>query len=165
MNKFLSAVDAISQKTGEWSSFFIFPMILAVVYEVTMRYVFESPTEWVFETALFLFAGMVILGGCYVHKEKAHIGMDVVYNRLPPRARAVLDMVTFFIFLAFVGVLLQQSTIMAVDAWVRQSRSDSPWGPPLYPVITTIPLGALLLLLQGVAKFVRDLRVVKRGQT
>jgi len=33
----------------------------------------------------------------------------------------------------------------------------TPWYPPLYPLKLTIPLAAFLILLQGLAKFVRDL--------
>ena len=164
MNRFLSTVDKISQKTGEMVSLLIFPMILIIVYEVTMRYFFNNPTKWVFETALFLFAASVILSGCYVLKEHGHVGMDFFYLRLSIRKRATLDVITSFIFFAFIGVLLYQSTIMAVDCWSISARSNSSWGPPIYPIVTTIPVAAFLLLLQGLAKLIRDLHLAITGK-
>ena len=37
------------------------------------------------------------------------------------------------------------------------------FAPPLWPIKMTIPLGALLILLQGLAKFIRDLQLVIYG--
>jgi len=164
MNRFLLIIDNISQKTGVASSLLIFPLIACVVYEVTMRYFFNNPTEWVFEMALFLYAASVVLGGCYNQKEHGHVGMDVLYSRLSTRKRAILDVITSFIFFAFIGVLLVQSTKMTIHSWAIGARTDTPWGPPVYPIVTTIPVAALLLLLQGVAKFIRDLHLAITGK-
>jgi len=158
MKKLLSAMDKVSHLTGVAVSMLIFPMIAIVVYEVIARYFLHRPSQWVFETALFLFGGMTVLGGCYVLKEKHHVGMDVFYAIFSLRTRAIFDLITSLVFFAFIGVLLWQSTIMAWDSWTMNQHSESVWGPPLYPIVTTIPLGALLLLLQGIAKFIRDLR-------
>ena len=163
MNRFLLTIDNISQKTGVIASFMIFPLIACVVYEVTMRYFFNNPTEWVFETALFLFAASMMLGGCYVLKQHGHVGMDFFYLRLSTRKRAMLDVITSFIFFAFIGVLLFNSIGMAINSWAIGAHTDTPWGPPVYPVVTTIPVAALLLLLQGVAKFIRDLHLAITG--
>lgn len=164
MNKFLSVIDNISQKTGEIVSLLIFPLIAIVVYEVIMRYFFHNPTEWVFEAALFLFGASMVLGGCYVLKEHRHVGMDVLHSRLSLRKRAILDVITAFIFFAFIGVLLFESIRMAINSWSMTAHSESPWGPPIYPIVTTIPIAAFLLLLQGVAKFIRDFRLAITGR-
>jgi len=158
MNKLLSAIDKLSHLAGISSSLLIFPLIGFVVYEVFCRYFLNRPTEWVFETALFLFGGMAVLGGCYVLKEKHHAGMDLLYGSLSTKARAILDLITSLVFFTFIGVLFYQSTIMAWDSWALNQHSESVWGPPLYPIVMTIPLGALLLLLQGIANFIRNVR-------
>jgi TRAP-type mannitol/chloroaromatic compound transport system permease small subunit len=41
--------------------------------------------------------------------------------------------------------------------------SFTDWGPPLYPVKFTVFLGSLLLLLQGVANFIRDFYFAATG--
>jgi len=38
------------------------------------------------------------------------------------------------------------------------------WAPPVYPIKTLIPISALLFLLQGIAKFIRDFKIVISGQ-
>jgi len=45
---------------------------------------------------------------------------------------------------------------LAWDSLSRFEHSQSAWNPPLYPVKLMIPLGALLLMLQGLAKLILD---------
>jgi TRAP-type mannitol/chloroaromatic compound transport system permease small subunit len=52
-------------------------------------------------------------------------------------------------------------------AWLSVSSgeySQSTWGPPVWPVRLTIPLGALLILLQGVTKYIRVIITVVTGK-
>jgi len=46
---------------------------------------------------------------------------------------------------------------------MMREHTQTPWGPPYYPLKIVIPLSAFLLLLAGVAKFIRDFfRAYKR---
>ena len=38
------------------------------------------------------------------------------------------------------------------------------WAPPFYPVKFMMPVGALMLLLQGVVWFIRDLHIAVTGR-
>jgi len=38
--------------------------------------------------------------------------------------------------------------------------TETIWEPPIYPLKLTIPIAGFLLLLQGLAKFIRDLIIV-----
>src|SRR5690606_42064602 len=80
------------------------------------------------------------------------------------RARAFCDVLTSGAFFIFAGTVLYFGASMAWDSLSRLEHSQSAWNPPLYPVKLTIPLGALLLLLQGLAKFLNDLTVLVRGE-
>ena len=90
--------------------------------------------------------------------------MDVIYMRLSLRLRAILDVVTFSLFLTFVGVLLWQTWEYALVALSKLETSNSVWSPPVYPVKMLMPIGAFMLLLQGVAKFIRDLYILFTGK-
>ena len=39
---------SVSRKEGEFASFLVYPLLFVVVYEVLMRYGFNSPTTWGF---------------------------------------------------------------------------------------------------------------------
>lgn len=154
--RLLRIIDHISNWSGRIASFLILVMIAIVVYEVVLRYAFDRPTMWAHESAQFVFGAMSILGGGYVLYRGSHVKMDVVYSRCSPRTKAILDLITAPIFFCFAATLLWTSGEIAWESIQELERSNSQWRPPIYPIKSLIPVAALLVLLQGVAKFVRD---------
>ena len=47
--------------------------------------------------------------------------------------------------------------ILAWESLALFEHTDSAWNPPIYPVKLTIPIGAFLLLAQGIVKLRRDI--------
>ena len=75
--------------------------MLAVTYEVAMRYIFNRPTTWSMEINQFLFCAIVALGGAYTLSKEGHVSVDILYNHLKPRAKAIASMVTSLLLFAF----------------------------------------------------------------
>ena len=98
-------------------------------------------------------------------KEKKHVRTDIIYGRLSRKWQAILDIIFFgVIFLPFVGVLLWKTTENAIFAWQINERTFSMWGPPIAPSKTVFALSFLLLALQGIAKLLRDIVYVVKGE-
>ena len=146
---------------GDWSGKIISPLLAAVIviliYEIVMRYVFNTPTNWAHETSQFLFASYALLSGAYTFRHRLHVNMDIIYNRFSPRMKAIVDLLTSFIALCFIISLLWWGGLTAWESVQLRETSTTNWAPPLYPVKLMLPLGAALLLLQWLAKFIRDL--------
>jgi len=163
LRKACQVFDAISEWTGKGVSFLIIPMVLVLVYEVIMRYGFNSPTLFAHETSLFLYGTTGMLAGAWVLRRDGHVRMDAIYGRLPLRVRAIIDLATAPLFFLLVGVVLWTGWDMAYFSVKMNERTQTPWGPPYYPLKLAIPVSAFLLLLAGVSKFIRDLfRAYKR---
>ena len=156
----LTIVDKINEWVGRLTSFLIIPLIAVMVWGVTLRYVFDSPLVWSDEMSQFIFGGYIMLGGGYALLKEAHVNVPILHSRLRPRARAALDLITSVLFYGFCGVMLWKGIDMAWPSLKGLEHSFSVWGPPVYPVKLTIPIGAFLLLLQGMAKFARDFMVM-----
>ena len=62
----------------------------------------------------------------------------------------------FPLFAIYIGVLFWMGAEFALDSVLEGERSGSAWNPPIYPVKLVIPLGVLLMLLQGLAQLVHD---------
>ena len=139
-------------------------MVGVTTFEVIMRYVFLSPTRWGHETTVYLSGIMYLMGGAYVLYLRRHAMVDVVYGRLSPRIRAIMDLVTFPAFFLFCGVLLWAGAEYFWASAAIRETTTSEWAPPIYPVKLFIPLGALLILLQGLAKFIRDFNIAIKGK-
>ena len=157
----LSVAENINQWMGRITLYLVFMLPAVMLYEVVLRYIFNSPTIWAFEVSNFLFGGIIILGGGYLLLHKGHVSVDIIYNRLSVRGRAILDLCTAPLFFLFVGVLLWQGTDMFWTSLSRWENSPSVWGPALWPVKLLIPVGCGLMLIQLLVNFVKNIMIVR----
>lgn len=156
LNGFLHTIDSISIGFGKIVSHGALLMMGSIIYDVTARYFFFRPTIWAEETGRFLLTGYFLLGGAYTLCLEAHVKMDVLYGRLSPRKRAILDLFTASIFFFLMFILLWYGFEMAWKSIKTLERTESIWAPFLFPVKICIPIGCFILFLQGLAKFIRD---------
>jgi len=139
-------------------------LVFEIVYDVVLRYVFNRPTIWSFDLSAYIFGAFFILGGAYTLRHRAHVNMDVIYLRLTPRTRAALDVVTSFLFFLFCGIMLWKGAEVAWHSIQIRETTATLWHPPVYIVRLVVPIGAFLILLQGLAKLIRDLHMVISGR-
>ena len=94
-----------------------------------------------------------LLGAAFTLKRDAHVRVDLVYQRLSPRARALADLVgTLVLLLPFCVFLFWVSLDYVGMAWSLRESSREPGGlPGVYLLKTLIPIAAALLGLQGIA--------------
>jgi TRAP-type mannitol/chloroaromatic compound transport system permease small subunit len=150
-------IDGVSVFVGRITCISIFVLMLVMVYEVFARYIFNSPTIWAMELSSYLMIIFVALGGAYVLKENAHVNVDIVCSRLSDRARAVLDSITFPLFVLFLYFFFTLSAKQAITSVKFMHRSGTIWDVPIWPIKILLALGVGLVLIQGTAKFIRDL--------
>jgi len=160
----LRFIDSQSDWTGRIGSVFIFGILGALLFEIFARYLFNSPTDWAHETSAFIFGSYFLLAGAYVLSIRGHVSIDIVYGRLPVRAQAILNLVTFIFLLLMCITLIWWGGQAALRAWQTGETSNSLWQPPTAPIRMMIPIGAFLLLIQGIAKFIRNLNTAITGK-
>ncbi|MCL0097111.1 TRAP transporter small permease subunit [Dehalococcoidia bacterium] len=157
MRNFLSIIENISEWTGKIISVLFMVTVIVIAFEVVMRYVFRDPTLWGFETMIYLCAVLYMIGGAYTLYHRQHVNVDVLYNRCSPRQKALLDLLTYPFFVLFVGLLLWATTERFWDAFTIGEGSGTVWNPPISPMFLTMAIGCLLLMLQGLADFIRNI--------
>ena len=165
MRSILAGVDTVSELSGKLVSILIFFMTGVLFLEVTLRYVFNAPTIWAHELTVHLFGAYSVLAGAYVLLHHQHIKIDIIYGLFSPRGRAIIDSVTYLFFFLFIVVMLRYGIMTAWRAVeLRQTVSPSPWGSPLWPLKLTLPIAAFLMLAQGLAHFIRALKMAITGK-
>jgi len=156
-------VDTLNDWVGRVMSFGILFMFVLVLSEVIRRYFFNAPTVWGTELTQFIFGMYVILSGGHILRWGGHVNVDILYNRFGTRAKAIIDIGTFFLFFLFCGMMLLYGGSLAWESLSIWEHSNSAWHPPIYPVKMMIPIGAFLVLLQGIAKLIRDILTLVDG--
>jgi len=163
LKKLLSVIDAISIGTGKVTSWLILLVVGFIIYEILMRYVFHLPTLWVSESMVFGAGLTYVLGAAWALQDNRHVKIDLIYGRLTLRQRAVIDSITFVFFALYMSVFLWATAEYARRSVSVMETSGSAWDPPVYPIKLAMMAGIVLLLLQGIAKFIRDLHFAIKG--
>lgn len=154
------AVTWLNDRLGRLVSFLALGMFGLLIVEVALRYVLRAPTVWTNELAQMLFGAYAVLAGGYLLAHRAHVNVDILYARFPPRVRAGIDVVTSALFFVFVLVLVTEGGSLAWESVERLEHSQSAWNPPIWPIKLALPIGAGLLLLQGIVQLIHDILVV-----
>jgi len=161
----LSAVDRCNEIVAKIFAWAMVALVLTMSYEVVSRYVFGKPTLWSYDVSYFLGSMTLMLGMAYTLQVKGHVSIDIIYNRFSPRGRALLYVI-FALTLFFPLWILMVKAMVPHTIFSWNSRETSwvgTWQPIIYPFKTWITLGVVMLLLQGVAEFIRDLYVLITG--
>lgn len=165
MNTFLSIIDKISEISGKLFAWLIIPLVGGLLYEVTARYIFNAPTIWAYDMTYILYGVHFMMGAAYLLSLGGHIRIDVFYQRLSPRNKAIVDICGYLLlFFPVMAALLVFGTKFAAFSWqMKEKAFTTAWLPIIYPFKAVFPIGIFLLLLQGIAIFIRNLRVAVRG--
>ena len=154
-------LDSVSDFVGVYISYWTTLAVFIYYYEVLSRYFFNSPTNWAHEGAFLMLGMQYLLAGNYGFKENALVSVDVIYNHLSRRTQAVLDISSSAFFFLFTVALLVTGWFFLVDAYVQQEVTMNEWLIKYWPIKSTIVIGSLLLILQGISKLSKDIIVLK----
>ncbi|MDS1142236.1 TRAP transporter small permease subunit [Pusillimonas sp. SM2304] len=143
-------VDGISWVASRLADVSVVVLIVAMVYEVAARYLFDAPTDWAFDIAYMCSGALFLLGVSWALKEDAHIRIDILRNRMSPRVAGVVEGITYLMVLApFFAVLSYIAIGRTFKAWqTGEVEMVSPWAPLMWPFYLTIAIGLTALTLQ-----------------
>jgi TRAP-type mannitol/chloroaromatic compound transport system permease small subunit len=154
-------VDVTNAWVGKIMAYSVFLIFVLLIVEVIRRYFLNSPTVWANELTQMIFGAYAVLGGGYILYTGGHANVDIVFSRLTRRTQAKIDILTFALFALFCIMMLYYGGSLAWESLIMLESSASAWDPPIWPIKLMIPLGALLLFLQGIAKFIRDIMIAR----
>ncbi len=166
LKRLAGAYESMNNRWGVFVGYWIYAIVVIIFIEVVARYGFNAPTSWANHLARLIFGGFIVMGGAYTLLHGGHTRMDLIYRRLPSdRARAIVDVVTSGLFFLFCGALLYVAIPYVWQATLVDRRIHSwVWDVREWPTLWTIPVAAVLLLIQGLITLVRDLRLAIWGK-
>jgi TRAP-type mannitol/chloroaromatic compound transport system permease small subunit len=155
-------IERITGGFGLLAAVIVAPLILATVYEVFSRYLFNAPTIWAYELAYMAMGTSFLLGAAYTLRERGHIRIDVAYVHLSPRIQALIDVVGYLVLcLPVTGWLSWGLWNYAYRAYeTGETSGESAWNPVIWPFRIVFFLGILLLALQATAELIKAVRIV-----
>jgi TRAP-type mannitol/chloroaromatic compound transport system permease small subunit len=156
-------LDWITEASGRLVAYWTLLSIFVYYYEVVVRFLFNSPTNWVHESMFLMYGMQFLIAGAYAYRSDSHVRVDVFYVKFSDRTKVVVDILTSFFFFVFTGTLLVTGFTYAELAVKLGEVSFSEWAIQYWPIKIAIPVGALLLLFQGLSKLIKDVRLLVGG--
>jgi TRAP-type mannitol/chloroaromatic compound transport system permease small subunit len=149
-------IDRLNDTVGRAVIWLVLAAVLISAGNALMRYgVNMSSNAWL-EIQWYLFSLIFMLGAGYTLKHNGHVRIDVVYGRLSPRAQALIDLVGSLLFLLPMAALIGWLSWAGFqESYHIAETSPDAGGLLRWPVKLAMPLGFLLLALQGLAEAIR----------
>ena len=149
-------VDAVNRLVGRAMMYLIFVMIGILLWSSISRGFFGISYIWSVEMAQFMLTAYYILGGGYSVQLDSHVRMDLFYSRWSTRTQAMADALTSGFLLFYIVFLLVGGISGTIYAIEYNQKNYSSWAPPLAPIKIIMCIGIVLMLLQVIAVFFKD---------
>lgn len=149
MKFFLNFLKTIIDAVGSLCSVLMILMILNVFYDVVMRYFFNDVSIAMQELEWHLYGAMFMFGIGYTLKEDGHVRVDVIYDQLSKKSKAIINILgSLFFALPFTLLILYFSWDYALEAYSMNEGSADPGGLPYRWIIrSVIPVSSIYLLI------------------
>ena len=159
LSRYVQIVDALNERVKVFG-WIVVILALLTTFEVVARDVFNSPTIWSSEVSKQLLAAMAIMAGGYALLHRIHVRTDLLYQRWSTKTKAVIDLVTSPLALAYLGVMLYAAGKSAWKSVISLENISSYFGPPAYPLKLLIVIGVFIFLLQAVVSLIRNFLIL-----
>jgi TRAP-type mannitol/chloroaromatic compound transport system permease small subunit len=159
---FSRTVDAANAAFGRVADWMVLLACAVSAGNALLRYSLSwSSNAWL-EAQWYLFAGMVMLGASYTLFRNEHVRVDLFYGNLSERARLWVDVFGIVVFLLPAMIMLAWMTWpFFLDSWDRNEGSANPGGLLRWPVKVLLPLGFLMVSLQGLSELVKRVALLR----
>ncbi|HOB66233.1 TRAP transporter small permease subunit [Ottowia sp.] len=160
--KFSRAVDWLNAQVGKYVIWLIFAATLISALNAVVRKAFNYSSNGFLEVQWYLFAWSFLLAAGYTLLHREHVRIDVINSRLSKRTQVWIDIIGFAFFLTpLCLVVLYLGAPMVIEKFQSGEMSGNPGGLIRWPVWLALPLGFMLLLLQGLSELVKRMAYLR----
>jgi TRAP-type mannitol/chloroaromatic compound transport system permease small subunit len=163
----INVIDALNEAIGRTVAWLVLGMMIVTGVVVVLRYGFSIGSIALQESVMYLHGIVFMLGIPYALKHDAHVRVDVIYGRLSPRGRDIVNLLGHLLFLLpLAGFIVWVSWDYTGRAWsIREGSAEVGGIEAVFLLKTLIPVLGGLLVLQGMAEITRiALRLLGRAR-
>ena len=154
--RFSGLIDAVNRRVGVAVAWLIVVMTVVSALNAISRKLFNVSSNAFLEIQWYLFAAVFMLAAGYTLLSNEHVRVDILNNRLHTRTRLWIELLCTVLFLfPFTLLVLYYGWPYFMRSFESQEWSLNAGGLILWPVKLLIPVGFLLLFLQGVSQLIK----------
>lgn len=160
-------IDQLNEGVGRSLAWLVPVMAALQCGLVIAEFFFNASSVRIKDAVGYIYALIFLAGAGYTLKQDSHVRVDILYRGWSRRTQAVVDLAgTLCLLLPLFVTILVLSWPDVMRSWAElEGWRQSADGLPLVFVLRTfIPLGAILLILQGLALAIRCLETLTTGE-
>ncbi len=156
------AIDRLNERIGHLVYWLVLAAVLISAANAVVRKAFNYSSNSFLEIQWYLFSLIFLFCAGYTLKHNEHVRIDIITSRLSARARASIDIFgTLFFLLPMALLIMWLSWPVFVDAYTRHEVSTNAGGLIIWPARLMVPIGFLLLILQGLSELIKRIAFLK----
>ena len=149
-------IDRLNEFVGRWVAWLVLAAVLISAGNAIVRKLFDQSSNGLLEIQWYLFAAVFLLAAGYTLLRQEHVKIDVIAGRFSKRTQIWIDIVGICAFLLpFVVVVIDLSLPLVIRAYTMHEMSNNAGGLVRWPVFALLPIGFVLLGLQGVSELIK----------
>ena len=155
-------IDGFTAFIGRWVAWLVLAAVLISATNAVVRKAFNIGSNAFLEIQWYLFAAVFLLAAGYTMMRQEHVRIDVISGRFSKRTQIWIDVIgiTCFLF-PFIFMIIKLAMPLVINAYVTQEVSSNAGGLIRWPVFALLPLGLLLLGIQGVSELIKRIAFLK----
>ncbi len=136
-------------------------LFLVVLWQVFTRYVLNDPSLYSEEAARYLFVGVVFFGAAAAVRDRSHVGIPILVEKLPPGAALAVSLAMQALVLAFCLLIVLWGYRGASQVWDLPTEAmEIPTGL----VLAVVPVAMAFAAVRTVIAMGEDIAAYRRGQ-
>ncbi len=156
------AIDRLNAFVGRWVIWLILGSTLISGINAAVRKAFNVSSNAYLEVQWYLFAAAFLVASGYTLLNGEHVKIDVLYGRLAKRTQMWIDIVGFALFLTPMCLIVLFFGIpFFLQGFHSGEMSSNAGGLVRWPVYLMMPLGFVLLLLQGWSELIKRIAFLR----
>lgn len=149
-------IDALNERIGLGISWALLLAVLICSGNAIVRYSFNISSNAWLEIQWYLFGAIFLLAASYTLRRNEHVRIDVIVGRFSKRTQAWVDVFGFLFFMLPATLLILYFAVpFAMESVRNQEVSSNTGGLIVWPAKILIPIGFLLLTLQGISELIK----------
>lgn len=149
-------IDSVNEKIAGFVSWALLAAVLICAGNALIRYIFNYSSNAWLEIQWYLYSAVFMLASAYTLKRDEHVRVDVFVGRFSKRTQVWIDLFGFLLFLLPICLLILWYGIpFALISIQSAEMSSNAGGLIVWPAKLLVPLGFLLLVLQGISEIIK----------
>lgn len=163
MKRTFGFLELLIKWVGYLAGFALAALILLVVYDALMRYLFQSGSIALQELEWHLFDVVIMLGIAYTLQRASHVRVDIFYDQYSDKMRHIINIIgAIFFILPFSLMIVYVGFDFVLLSFEQLEASSDPGGLSYrFIVKSLLPIAFVLLIVQTLSEVYKEFTLFK----